>query len=99
MSADFDPYEGSQAITISNTQDLHQYDYYTIEARILQRGYVGGGIIVDKYSGSVRGREYRLLVGRNGLLRGWFSVDGTLENSKGLHSDFPVPTHRWVHVA
>ena len=99
MSADFDPYQGSQAITVSNTQELHLDDFYTIEARIFLREYVRGGIIVDKYSGSGRGREYRLSVGRDGLLRGWFSVDGTLENSRGLYSDYPVPKNRWVHVA
>ena len=82
MSADFDPYQGSQAITVSNTQELHLDDYYTIEARVFLRDYVRGGIIVDKYSGSGRGREYRLSVGKDGLLRGWFSVDGTLANSR-----------------
>jgi len=99
MSADFDPYQGSQAITVSNTQELHLDDYYTIEARVLLRDYVRVGIIVDKYSGSGRGREYRLSVGKDGLLRGWFSVDGTLANSRGLYSDYPVPKNRWVHVA
>ena len=99
MSADFDPYQDSHAITVSNTQELHLDDYYTIEARIFLRGHVRGGIIVDKYSGSGRGREYRLSVGRDGLLRGWFSVDGTLENSKVLDSGYPVPKNRWVHVA
>ena len=99
MSADFDPYQGSQAITVSNTQELHLDDYYTIEARIFLRDYVRGGIIVDKYSGSGRGREYRLSVGKNGLLRGWFSIDGTLANSRSLNSDYPVPKNRWVHVA
>jgi hypothetical protein len=99
MSADFDPYQGSQAITVSNTQELHLDDNYTIEARIFLREYVRGGIIVDKYSGSGRGREYRLSVGQDGLLRGWFSVDGTLANSRGLYSDYPVPKNRWVHVA
>ena len=99
MSADFDPYQGSQAITVSNTQELHLDDYYTIEARVFLRDYVRGGIIVDKYSGSGRGREYRLSVGKDGLLRGWFSVDGTLANSRGLYSDYPVPKNRWVHVA
>ena len=84
MSADFDPYQGSQAITVSNTQELHLDDYYTIEARVFLREYVRGGIIVDKYSGSGRGREYRLSVGKDGLLRGWFSIDGTLANSRGL---------------
>ena len=38
MSADFDPYQGSHAITVSNTQELHLDDYYTIEARIFLRG-------------------------------------------------------------
>ena len=99
MSADFDPYQGSQAITVSNTQELHLDDYYTIEARIFLREYVRGGIIVDKYSGSGRGREYRLSVGKDGLLRGWFSIDGTLANSIELYSDYPVPKNRWVHVA
>ena len=99
MSADFDPYQGSQAITVSNTQELHLDDYYTIEARVFLRDYVRGGIIVDKYSGSGRGREYRLSVGKDGLLRAWFSVDGTVANSKGLYSDYPVPKNRWVHVA
>lgn len=99
MSADFDPYQGSQAITVSNTQELHLDDYYTIEARIFLREYVRGGIIVDKYSGSGRGREYRLSVGKDGLLSGWFSIDGTLPNSVGLSSENPVPTNRWVHVA
>lgn len=99
MSADFDPYQGSQAITVSNTQELHLDDYYTIEARIFLREYVRGGIIVDKYSGSGRGREYRLSVGKDGLLRGWFSIDGTLANSIELNSDYPVPKNRWVHVA
>ena len=64
MSADFDPYQGSQAITVSKTQELHLDDYYTIEARVFLRDYVRGGIIVDKYSGSGRGREYRLSVGK-----------------------------------
>ena len=99
MSADFDPYQGSQAITVSKTQELHLDDYYTIEARVFLRDYVRGGIIVDKYSGSGRGREYRLSVGKDGLLRGWFSIDGTLANSRGLYSDYPVPKNRWVHVA
>ena len=99
MSADFDPYQGAQAITVSNTQELHLDDYYTIEARVFLRDYVRGGIIVDKYSGSGRGREYRLSVGKDGLLRGWFSIDGTLANSRGLYSDYPVPKNRWVHVA
>ena len=99
MSADFDPYQGSQAITVSNTQELHLDDYYTIEARVFLREYVRGGIIVDKYSGSGRGREYRLSVGKDGLLRGWFSIDGTLSNSVGLSSENPVPMNRWVHVA
>jgi hypothetical protein len=99
MSADFDPYQGSQAITVSNTQELHLDDYYTIEARVFLREYVRGGIIVDKYSGSGRGREYRLSVGKDGLLRGWFSIDGTLSNSVSLSSENPVPKSRWVHVA
>jgi len=99
MSADFDPYQGSQAITVSNTQELHLDDYYTIEARIFLREYVRGGIIVDKYSGSGRGREHRLPVGVDGLLRGWFSIDGTLANSRSLNSEYPVPQNRWVHVA
>jgi hypothetical protein len=99
MSADFDPYLGSQAITVSNTQELHLDDYYTIEARVFLREYVRGGIIVDKYSGSGRGREYRLSVGKDGLLRGWFSIDGTLANSRAVYSDYPVPKNRWVHVA
>jgi len=99
MAADFDPYQGSQAITVSNTQELHLDDYYTIEARIFLRKYVRGGIIVDKYSGSGRGREYRLSVGKDGLLRGWFSIDGTLSNSVSLSSEKPVPKNRWVHVA
>ena len=99
MSADFDPHQGSQAITVSNTQGLHLDDSYTIEARIFLRGYVRGGIIVDKYSGSGRGREYRFSVGKDGLLRAWFSVDGTLANSRAVYSDYPVPKNQWVHVA
>lgn len=99
MAADFDPYQGSQAITVSNTQELRLDDNYTIEARIFLREYVRGGIIVDKYSGTGRGREYRLSVGKDGLLRGWFSIDGTLHNSIKLYSDYPVPTNRWIHVA
>lgn len=99
MSADFDPYQGSQAITVSNTQELHLGDHYTIEARIFLREYISGGIIVDKYSGSGRGREYRLSVGKDGLLHGWFSIDGTLSNSVDLFSENQVPNNRWVHVA
>jgi len=99
MSADFDPYQGSQAITVSNTQGLRLDDFYTIEARIFLREYVRGGIIVDKYSGSGRGREYRFSVGKDGLLRSWFSVDGTLANSRAVYSDYPVPKNQWVHVA
>ena len=99
MSADFDPYQGSQAITVSNTQELHLDDHYTIEARIFLREYISGGIIVDKYSGSGRGREYRLSVGKDGLLHGWFSIDGTLSNSVDLFSENQVPNNRWVHVA
>jgi hypothetical protein len=99
MSADFDPHQGSQAITVSNTQGLRLDDFYTIEARIFLREYVRGGIIVDKYSGSGRGREYRFSVGKDGLLRAWFSVDGTLANSRAVYSDYPVPKNQWVHVA
>ena len=99
MSADFDPYQGSQAITVSQTQELHLDDSYTIEARIFLREYVRGGIIVDKYSGSGRGREYRLSVGKEGLLRAWFSIDGTLSKSVALSTENPVPKNRWVHIA
>ena len=94
MSADFDPYQGYRAITVSNTQELHLDDYYAIEVRVFLLDYVQGGIIIDKYSGSGRGREYRLSVGKDGLLRGWFSVDGTLANSRDLYSDYPVPKNR-----
>lgn len=97
--ADFDPYRGSQAITIEGTQELYLDEFYTIEARIFTKGYVRSGILVDKYSGNGRGREYRLSVNREGLLRGWFSVDGTLANSQALYSNSPVPKDEWVHVA
>ena len=97
--ADFDPYRGSQAITIDGTQELYLDEVYTIEARIFTKGYVRSGILVDKYSGNGRGREYRLSVNREGLLRGWFSVDGTLANSRALYSNLPVPKNEWVHVA
>ena len=97
--ADFDPYRGSQAITIEGTQELYLDEVYTIEARIFTKGYVRSGILVDKYSGNGRGREYRLSVNREGLLRGWFSVDGTLANSRALYSSLPVPKNEWVHVA
>ena len=97
--ADFDPYKGSQAITIEGTQELYLDEAYTIEARIFTKGYVRSGILVDKYSGNARGREYRLSVNREGLLRGWFSVDGTLNNIRVLYSDSPVPKNEWVHVA
>ena len=97
--ADFDPYRGSQAITIEGTQELYLDEAYTIEARIFTKGYVRSGILVDKYSGNARGREYRLSVNREGLLRGWFSVDGTLNNIRVLYSDSPVPKNEWVHVA
>ena len=97
--ADFDPYRGSQAITIEGTQELYLDEVYTIEARIFTKGYVRSGILVDKYSGNGRGREYRLSVNREGLLRGWFSIDGTLANSQALYSSLPVPKNEWVHVA
>jgi len=97
--ADFDPYRGSQAITIEGTQELYLDQVYTIEARIFTKGYVRSGILVDKYSGNGRGREYRLSVNREGLLRGWFSIDGTLANSRALYSSLPVPKNEWVHVA
>lgn len=97
--ADFDPYRGSQAITIDGTQELYLDEAYTIEARIFTKGYVRSGILVDKYSGNGRGREYRLSVNREGLLRGWFSVDGTLNNIRVLYSRSPVPENEWVHVA
>ena len=97
--ADFDPYRGSQAITIDGTQEMYLDEVYTIEARIFTKGYVRSGILVDKYSGNGRGREYRLSVNREGLLRGWFSVDGTLANSRALYSSLPVPKNEWVHVA
>jgi len=97
--ADFDPYRGSQAITIEGTQELYLDEVYTIEARIFTKGYVRSGILVDKYSGNGRGREYRLSVNREGLLRGWFSIDGTLANSRALYSSLPVPKNEWVHVA
>ena len=97
--ADFDPYRGSQAVTIDGTQELYLDEVYTIEARIFTKGYVRSGILVDKYSGNGRGREYRLSVNREGLLRGWFSVDGTLANSRAVYSSLPVPKNEWVHVA
>lgn len=97
--ADFDPYRGSQAITIDGTQELYLDEAYTIEARIFTKGYGRSGILVDKYSGNGRGREYRLSVNREGLLRSWFSVDGTLNNIRVLYSSSPVPQNEWVHVA
>lgn len=97
--ADFDPYRGSQAITIEGTQELYLDEVYTIEARIFTKGYVRSGILVDKYSGNGRGREYRLSVNREGLLRGWFSVDGTLANSRVVYSNVPIPKNEWIHVA
>lgn len=97
--ANFDPYRGSQAITIDGTQELYLDEAYTIEARIFTKGYVRSGILVDKYSGNGRGREYRLSVNREGLLRGWFSVDGTLNNIRVLYSRSQVPMNEWVHVA
>ena len=74
-------------------------EVYTIEARIFTKGYVRSGILVDKYSGNGRGREYRLSVNREGLLRGWFSVDGTLANSRVVYSNVPIPKNEWIHVA
>ena len=97
--ADFDPYRGSQAITIEGTQELYLDEVYTIEARIFTKGYVRSGILVDKYSGNGRGREYRFSVNREGLLRGWFSVDGTLANSRVVYSNVPIPKNEWIHVA
>lgn len=97
--ADFDPYRGSQAITIDGTQELYLDEVYTIEARIFTKDYVRSGILVDKYSGNGRGREYRLSVNREGLLRGWFSVDGTLANSRAVYSNVPIPKNEWIHVA
>ena len=70
-----------------------------MEAGILTKGYVRYGNLVDKYSGNGRGREYRLSVNREGLLRNWFSVDGTLNNFRVLYSSSPVPLNEWVHVA
>lgn len=97
--ADFDPYRGSQAITIDGTQELYLDEVFTIEARIFTKDYVRSGILVDKYSGNGRGREYRLSVNREGLLRGWFSVDGTLANSRAVYSNVPIPKNEWIHVA
>lgn len=97
--ADFDPYQGSQAITIDGTQELYLDEAFTIEARIFTEGYVRSGVLVDKYSGNGRGREYRLSVNKEGLLRSWFSVDGTLNNVRVLYSKTPVPKNEWVHVA
>ena len=99
MSADFDPYQSSQAITVSKTQELHLDDFCTIEAGIFLREHVPGGIIVDEFSGSDRGRKYRLIVGKDGLLCGWFFIDVSLSNSISLFSQHPVPKNRWVHVA
>ncbi len=98
-AADFDPFEGSQAMTVKGTEELHLDEYYTIEARVFIREYVRSGIIVDKYSGGGRGREYRLSVNREGLLRSWFSIDGTFNNSRTVLSTVPVPKNKWVHVA
>ncbi|MDA9920008.1 LamG domain-containing protein [bacterium] len=98
-AADFDPFEGSQAMTVKGTEELHLDEYYTIEARVFIREYVRSGIIVDKYSGGGRGREYRLSVNKEGLLRSWFSIDGTLNNSRTVLSTAPVPKNKWVHVA
>jgi hypothetical protein len=97
--ADFDPFRGSQAMTIDGTQELYLDENFTIEARVFTKGYVRSGILVDKYSGNARGREYRLSVNREGLLRAWFSVDGTLNNIRALYSNTPVPKDQWVHVA
>ena len=97
--ADFDPFRGSQAMTIDGTQELYLDESFTIEARVFTKGYVRSGILVDKYSGNARGREYRLSVNREGLLKAWFSVDGTLNNDRALYSNTPVPKDQWVHVA
>ena len=98
-AADFDPFEGSQAMTVKGTEELHLDEFYTIEARVFIRDYVRSGIIVDKYSGGGRGREYRLSVNKEGLLRSWFSIDGTLNNARIVLSAVPVPKNKWVHVA
>jgi hypothetical protein len=97
--ADFDPFRGSQAMTIDGTQELYLDESFTIEARVFTKGYVRSGILVDKYSGNARGREYRLSINREGLLRAWFSVDGTLNHVRALYSNTPVPKDQWVHVA
>ena len=98
-AAEFDPFEGSQAMTVVGTEELHLDEYYTIEARVFIRDYVRSGIILDKYSGGGRGREYRLSVNKEGLLRSWFSIDGTFNNSREVLSTVPVPKNKWVHVA
>jgi hypothetical protein len=54
QAADFDPFEGSQAMTVKGTEELHLDEYHTIEARVFIRDYVRSGIIVDKYSGGGR---------------------------------------------
>jgi hypothetical protein len=38
-------------------------------------------------------------VNKEGLLRSWFSIDGTLNNSRTVLSTAPVPKNKWVHVA
>ena len=98
-AVDFDPFKGSQAMTVKGTEELHLDEYHTIEARVFIRDYVRSGIIVDKYSGGGRGREYRLSVNKEGLLRSWFSIDGTFNNSRAVLSAVPVPKNQWVHVA
>ena len=98
-AADFDPFQGSQAMTVKGTEELHLDEFYTIEARVFIRDHVRSGIIVDKYSGGGRGREYRLSVNKEGLLRSWFSIDGTFNNSRTVLSAVPVPKNQWVHVA
>lgn len=98
-AASFNPREGSQAMTVSNSQELHLDDEYTVEARVFIQEYVRGGILVDKYSGSGRGREYRLSIGKDGLLRGWFTPDGTLVDDFAIYSNIQVPKNRWTHVA
>ena len=86
-------------MTIDGTQELYLDESFTIEARVFTKGYVRSGILVDKYSGNARGREYRLSINREGLLRAWFSVDGTLNHVRALYSNTPVPKDQWVHVA
>ena len=99
-AASFTGRSSTDTMSIAGSGGLHLTNGFTIEARVNFKSFRSPrSNIVDKYSGSGTGREYRLAVNPDGRLRMWYTTDGTRNGAVTLVSANPLPLNQWAHVA